>query len=107
MSVVRISNQMSTAVPVNGVSGRTVTAATAAASLIVAPLNEQTQGIYWSITGANARVTFDGTTPTSTLGHQLVNGDEGIWSPTLANAAKIIREASTDAPIYITEINYL
>jgi hypothetical protein len=107
MPVVRISNQLATAVPQSGVASRAVTAGATASNLIVAALNVQTQGIYWTVTGANARVTFDGSTPTATNGHQIANGEEGIWSPILAASARIIRENGTDAVFYITEINYL
>jgi len=106
MSVVRISNDLSTAVPQSGVADRAVTAGAAASALIVAALNEQTQAIYWTLTAANARVTFDASDPTASNGHQYINGATGVWSPIMAQAARIIREASTDAVFHITEINY-
>ena len=107
MPVVRVQNFLSVAVPQYGVAARSVTAGAAASNLIVAALNIQTQAIYFTVTGANARVTFDGSTPTATNGHQIIAGTSDAWSPIMAASAKIIREGATDAVFYITEINYL
>jgi len=106
MSATRQQNVTANLIPVSGVSDRAVTAGAVAGPLIVAALNENTQVVYWTLTGANARVTFDGSAPTASNGHQYANGASGEWSPIRAQAARIIREAGTDAVFHITEMNY-
>lgn len=106
MAATRQQNVSANMVPVSGVSDRSVTAGAAASAFIVAALSEQTTVVYWTLTGANARVTFDGSDPTASNGHQYVNGATQEWSPIRAQAARIIREAGTDAVFHITEMNY-
>lgn len=106
MSATRQQNVSANLIPVSGVLDRSVTAGAAASAFIVDALNEQTLVVYWTLTGANARVTFDGSDPTASNGHQYVNGATGEWHPIRAQAAKIIREAGTDAVFHVTEMNY-
>jgi hypothetical protein len=47
--------------------------------------------------------TIDGSTPTSTNGHRLYQGRAYTWSTAMAQAAKFIRQAGTDAVIHASE----
>lgn len=89
------------------VSDRNVVVGSAAANLIVAALNSSTTHIFWTCTDANVRFTIDGSTPTATAGHQVAAGSSGIWCAKMAQQAKVIREGSTDANIFISEVVYL
>ena len=46
---------------------------------------------------------IDGSTPTSTNGHRLYQGRAYTWSTAMAQAAKFIRQAGTDAVIHASE----
>ena len=90
------------------VSDRAVTVSSTAANLITGTaLNATTTHILWTCTDANVRFTIDGSTPTATVGHQVAAGQSGIWCAKMATQAKVIREGSTDASIFISEVVYL
>lgn len=99
-------NVQSSLVPVSGVTDRAETAGAAASAFLGSALNDGTLVVYWTLTGANARVTFDGSDPTASNGHQYVNGATGEWHPIRAQSARMIREAGTDAVFHITEMTY-
>ncbi|HYB97514.1 MAG TPA: hypothetical protein VEC57_00075 [Candidatus Limnocylindrales bacterium] len=51
---------------------------------------------------ADVMVTFDGSAPTSTNGHRLYAGQMMTWKKERFNAAKFIRQGSTNAAIQVS-----
>ena len=86
------------------VQDREVAVGDAAGAMIVAALHANTDYVLWTLTGADARVRFDGRDPTGTVGHFIENGDWGIWSRRRAESAKWIRDDTTNAELQITEL---
>jgi hypothetical protein len=70
------------------------------------PLNANTTHVMWTLDGADARFTLDGSAPTSTNGHWVSDKSSGIWHKNTAVAAKWIRAASTNAYLHITEVTH-
>lgn len=56
--------------------------------------------------GVNVRARFDGTDPTSTVGHLLYSGMAYTWSAAMFNAAKFIRDtsAASNATIFASPL---
>jgi hypothetical protein len=107
MANARIVNTPSQAVPQNGVSHAQVTISSTAAA-ICSSLNADTTHVFVQFTGANARVTFDGSTnPTTSLGFQYPDGSTAYWTRTMALKAKAIRDDATDVVVEVQELNYL
>jgi hypothetical protein len=57
----------------------------------------------FDIQDADVMCTIDGSTPTATNGHRLYQGRAYTWSTAMAQAAKFIRQAGTDAVIHASE----
>jgi len=107
MANARIVNTPSQAIPQTGVSHAQVTISSTAAA-ICSSLNADTTHVFVQFTGANARVTFDGSTnPTTSLGFQYPDGSTAYWTRTMALKAKAIRDDSTDVVVEVQELNYL
>jgi len=107
MANARIVNTPSQAVPQNGVSHAQVTIGATAAA-ICSSLNADTTHVFVQFTGANARVTFDGSTnPTTSLGFQYPDGSTAYWTRTMALKAKAIRDDATDVVCEIQQLNFL
>ena len=66
--------------PVSGTSMRTLSVSSTASNFIVAALNANTSHIYWTLEGADIRLTIDGSTPTTTAGHIFKDGNSGIFT---------------------------
>lgn len=66
-------------------------------------VNSLTRYIVFDVTGADVRVTFDGSAPTSSNGHLVYAGQSYTWALTTFKLAKFIRAASTDAVIHATQ----
>lgn len=64
----------------------------------------QTTDVFWTCEAAQCRVTFDGSAPTTTNGHIIEAGDNGLWSKELATAAKFIRTGSVSAVIHASQL---
>jgi hypothetical protein len=92
--------------PVSGTSMRTLSVSGTATNFIVAPLNPNTSHIYWTLAGANIRLTIDGSTPTTSVGHVFNDGNSGIWSAGWAKNAKVIAVSGTGV-FTISELNYI
>jgi len=73
-----------------------------AVDLIATALNSATDIVLWTVMDDAIVVTFDGSTPTSTNGHEIASGTSGEWSKATAEAAKAIR-VTTDARVHISE----
>lgn len=63
-----------------------------------------TTHVLIGVDGGTVRVTFDGSAPTTTHGLLLGNGSNGTWNRRLADAAKFIRQGSTDAHLAAQEL---
>ena len=102
----RIVNGPMQLLPASNVTHRTLAVNGTAANFIGTALNGQTQHVYWTLEGCDARFSIDGTTPTASTGHIIKVNSSGIWSSAWANAAKIIA-ASGSGTFTISELNYL
>jgi hypothetical protein len=106
MANARIVNTPSQAIPQSG----TTHTQTTVSSSVVTPFSaiiDNTRHVMLQVTGANIRVTFDGTTsPTSTKGFQYIAGSSAYLTRGMALNMKAIRE-STDAVIESQQLNYL
>ena len=107
MANARIVNTPSQAIPQTGATHTQVTISSTAAA-VCSSLNADTTHVFVQFTGANARVTFDGSTnPTTSLGFQYPDGSTAYWTRTMALKAKAIRDDSTDVVVEVQELNYL
>ncbi len=85
---------------------RTLSAGGTATNFIVAALNVNTSHVYWTLEGADVRLTIDGSTPTVSAGHIFKDGNSGIWSAGWAKNAKVIAISGTGV-FTISELNYI
>lgn len=104
----RITNLTTQMAPNGTVAARTVTVSSAAINLInTTLLSGTTSHVQVTFTGANLRYTIDGTTPSATVGHQIIGPTTVIWHADFATKIKCIREGVTDVTAYISELVYL
>jgi hypothetical protein len=104
----KIVNTPSQAIAQTGTTHTQRTIGSAAAAIINFTLNTNTTHVFVQFTGANARVTLDGSTnPTSSLGFQYPDGSTAYWTRQIALSAKAIRDDSTDVVCEIQELNFL
>lgn len=106
MANVRIVNNQSQAFAQNGTSHAQNTVSASAENVIDFTLSAGTTHVKVQFTGADARVTFDGSAPTATKGFIYTNGTGDYWSRNMAVAAKAIRKDATDVVVEIQELNY-
>jgi len=92
--------------PVSGTSMRTLSVGGTATNFIIAALNVNTSHVYWTLEGADVRLTIDGSTPTTSVGHIFKDGNSGIWSAGWAKNAKVIAVSGTGV-FTISELNYI
>jgi len=108
MANAKIVNTPSQAIAQTGTTHTQRTISGTAANIINWTLNTNTTHVFVQFTGANARVTLDGTTsPTTSLGFQYPDGSTAYWTRVQALKAKAIRDDSTDVVVEIQELNYL
>lgn len=93
----------SSLVPAVGAAAEALTVSSSVVTL--AALHENTKKVFWTNDGGNIRVTFDGTDPTTNIGHYVADGSTGSWSRRVAESAKFIR-ISTDALFYMSQMSY-
>ena len=67
-------------------------------------LHAETSAVYWTAEAAECRVTFDGSDPTTTNGHNIAAGSSGTWSVAAATAAKFIRTTGVSAIIHASQM---
>lgn len=86
------------------VASQSLTVSTAAVGFGTA-FNSKTELIVFDVQANDVRVRWDGTDPTSTVGHILPAGTAYAWTVSQAAAAKFIRisTASADATIFASE----
>lgn len=108
MANAKIVNTPSQAITQTGTTHTQRTISGTAANVINWTLNANTTHVFVQFTGANARVTLDGTTsPTTSLGFQYSDGSTAYWTRSVALNAKAIRDDSTDVVCEIQELNFL
>ena len=104
----KIVNTPSQAIPQSGTTHTQRTISGTAAAIVNWTLNANTTHVFVQVTGANARVTLDGSTnPTTSLGFQYPDGSTAYWTRQIALSAKAIRDDSTDVVCEIQELNFL
>ena len=104
----RIVNTPSQAIPQTGATHKQNTISSTAEDVIDFTLQSDTTHVFVQFTGANARVTLDGSTsPTTSLGFQYPDGSTAYWTRVQALKAKAIRDDSADVVCEIQELNYL
>jgi hypothetical protein len=104
----KIVNTPSQAIPQSGTTHTQRTISGTAAAIVNWTLNANTTHVFVQFTGANARVTLDGSTnPTTSLGFQYPDGSTAYWTRQIALSAKAIRDDSTDVVCEIQELNFL
>ena len=109
LSTIKIQNIDTNLVPTASLLNSTVADqtlsqdASTASDFIQTALDDLTTHVFWTVDGANVRVTFDGSTPTTSVGHYIADGDSGIWRKETAEAAKVIAASGT-ANIHISEM---
>jgi hypothetical protein len=106
MSNAKVVNGPMQVIPVSGTTHRNLTVSSSSTDFIGAALNANTSHVYWTLAGADMRFTIDGTTPTTTDGHIIKDGNSGIWSKTWAQSVKVI-SVSGSGVFTISELNYL
>jgi len=104
----KIVNTPSQAIPQSGTTHTQRTISGTAAAIVNWTLNANTTHVFVQFTGANARVTLDGSTnPTTSLGFLYPDGSTAYWTRQIALSAKAIRDDSTDVVCEIQELNFL
>jgi len=89
----KIVNTPSQAIAQTGTTHTQRTISGTAAAIINWTLNANTTHVFVQFTGANARVTLDGSTnPTTSLGFQYPDGSTAYWTRQIALNAKAIRD---------------
>ena len=68
-----------------------------------AAFDSLTKYIVLDVQVADARVTYDGTAPTTDKGHILYAGRSYTWSKTAAQNALVINDGTSNAVIHISE----
>tara|TARA_B100001564_G_C20610345_1_gene657298 strand:- start:705 stop:1016 length:312 start_codon:yes stop_codon:yes gene_type:complete len=88
--------------PTPGVTDQTLTVSTSVVQFGT-DFNSLTRYIVLDVQGADVRVTYDDSAPTTTNGHILYAGRSYTWSKQAAAAAKFIRDGGTDGTIHASE----
>ena len=108
MANARIVNTPNQAIPANNAVHTQLTVSSSAVDVSAQyAIPSNATHILVQVTGANVRVTFDGTAPTATKGFRLLTDATVYWTPQMWNAAQVIREASTDAVLEVQALNFL
>ena len=90
--------------PTPGVTDQTLTVdATAGGVQFGTAFNSLTRYIVLDVQGADVRVTYDDSAPTTTNGHILFAGRSYTWSKQAATAAKFIEDSTVTATIHASE----
>jgi len=106
MSNAKVVNGPMQVIPVSNTTHRNLTVSSTSTNFIVAALSANTSHVYWTLAGADMRLSIDGSSPTTSNGHIIKDGNSGIWSKTWAQSAKVIA-VSGSGIFTISELNYL
>ena len=108
MANAKIVNTPSQAIPQYGAPHTQVTISSSAVDVLgTLTLKPDTTHVLIQFTGANARVTFDGTNPTTSKGFIYADGSTAYLTIKMASAAKAIRDDGTDVILEVQELNFL
>ena len=107
MANARIVNTPSQAIAQGGASHTQRTVSNSAVNVLNHTLQAGTTHALVQFNGADARITFDGTTPTTSKGFLFVNGSTAYWTRQMLAGAKGIRTGATDVVVEIQELNYV
>lgn len=77
--------------------------AVSSAVVQLSAFGDTTNMVMFDIQDADVMCTIDGSTPSASNGHRLYQGRAYTWSTAMAQAAKFIRQGSTDAAIQASE----
>ena len=102
----RIVNGPMQVIPVQNVLRRNLTVGSTANDFIEDPLNVDTTHVYWTLAGADMRMSIDGSAPSVSNGHIIKDGNSGIWSRKWAESTKVIA-ISGSGVFTISQLNYL
>ena len=87
------------------IADQSLTVAGTSAAMIATTLNDNTNYVFWTLTGADAYFTLDNSDPVGgSNGHFVAANASGVWSREMAIAAKWIREGATSARLHISEL---
>ena len=76
-----------------------------AAPVLPFALNRAATHAFWTLEGADVRVTFDGSDPVAGVnGHLFVDGAQGCWAAERMAAARAVRNAGANAHFHITQL---
>jgi hypothetical protein len=106
MANARIVNTPSQAIPQNSTTHAQNTITTAE-NVLDFTLAADTTHVLVQFNGADARVRFDGTNPTATVGFVYKDGASAYWTRQMAIAAKAIQKDATAVVVEIQQLNYL
>ena len=106
MAAIKVANIPTAAIPQDGAAHAQRTISSTALLLISGSLHANTTQVLVQFNGADARVTFDGTAPTTSLGFKYVDGSSAYFSREMAIAAKAIRTAATDVIAESQQLNF-
>jgi hypothetical protein len=107
MANAKIVNTPSQAVPQDATAHTQRTISSSAVSVINWTLSTYTTHVVVQFNGGNARVTFDGSSPTATKGFLYTDGGTAYWTAQMASRAKAIRANAADVTAEIQELNFL
>ena len=107
MANAKIVNTPSQAIPQNNAAHTQRTVSSAAVSIVNFTLQGDTTHVLVQFNGGNCRVTFDGSSPTASVGFLYADTASAYWTRTMASKAKAIRVASSDVIVEIQELNFL
>lgn len=107
MANARIVNTPSQAIPQNSAAHTQRTISNSAVLVLNHTLQAGTTHAIVQFNNADVRVTFDGSSPTTSKGFLYVNGSTAYWTRQMLSAAKAIRTSTTDVVAEIQELNFL
>jgi hypothetical protein len=106
MATTRLLNVSNQTVPQNTAAHTQRTISSSAVNVLNHTLKTDTRAILVQFNGGSARVTFDGTSPTTSKGFIYADGATALWTPIMLTAAKGIR-VTADVVVEIQELNYV
>lgn len=92
-------------VPTVGATDERLAVSSTAVALASGSWSANTRVVMIDVQTYNVMVTFDGSTPTASNGHDLIAGEKYTFHREMAKAAKFIRKTS-DAVVHATELTY-
>ena len=106
MANAKIVNTPSQAIPQASAAHTQRTISNSAVAVLAHTLQPGTTHAIVQFNNADVRVTFDGSSPTTSKGFLFVNGSTAYWTKEMLSAAKGIRTGSTDVVAEIQELNF-